>query len=81
MGKNRQDLIPIVEPEVGKTYLSGKGIPFRILHRARHGQDCTHAMIVYQNEVATADAPVGTVWVISESLFIQKFKEQIDDHI
>lgn len=64
----------IMEVEVGEVYLSGKGTSFRVLHKARHGQDCSHPMVVYMNIEDTADSPAGTVWVVSESLFIKKFR-------
>lgn len=70
----------IMEAEVGKVYVSGKGTPFRVLHKARHGQDCSHPMVVYMNMQDTEDSPAGTVWVVSESLFIKKFSVPPGNH-
>lgn len=71
--------MPILRVEEGRTYLSGSGREFRVLHCARHGQDCSHPMVVYTNLEPTSDAPAGTVWVISESIFIQRFEEGINN--
>ena len=60
---------------VGSNYLSPSGIKFKLLHKAKHGQDCSLAMIVYTNIEPTHDRPVGEIWVIAESLFIRLFKE------
>ena len=59
----------------GSNYLSPSGIKFKLLHKAKHGQDCSLAMIVYTNIEPTHDRPVGEIWVITESLFIRLFKE------
>lgn len=64
----------IYEIEVGKTYYSKSGKPFRVLSVARHAQDCTIPMIVFENLVAT-DWPAGTHWVLEESLFLKTFTE------
>lgn len=63
----------IYEVEPGKTYYSRTGKPFRVLSIARHAQDCTQPMVVFENLVPT-DWPVGTVWVLTESLFIKTFR-------
>lgn len=69
---------PILEVEVGEIYLSPSRLPFKVLHRASHGQDCTHAMIVYTNITPTYDAPAGRIWVISESIFLKLFSVPVD---
>ena len=61
---------------VGDVYLSPSGLEFKVLHKAKHGQDCSHPMVVYQNLMPTRDRPSGEIWVISESLFMKLFKEQ-----
>lgn len=66
----------IREIEVGKVYLSKAGLPFRVAEKARHGQDCSVPMIVYVNLVPTPDAPKGTIWVVSESFFLSRFREK-----
>lgn len=63
------------EIEDGVTYLSKVGLPFRVLHKAKHGQDCTVPMVVYVNLTPTFDAPTGTVWTVSESFFLGRFSE------
>lgn len=55
---------------------SKSGIRFKVLCLARHGQDCSIPMVVYTNLEKTVDAEVGTVWVIEESIFMQRFFDQ-----
>ena len=52
---------------------SGKGIRFRVLYLARHGQDCSISMVVYMNEEPTLDYQTGTIWTMEENLFLKKF--------
>lgn len=65
----------IEEIIVGRTYRSPSGIPFMVLARAQHGQDCSVQMVVYQNVEPTRDYPRDTLWVESESLFLTQFRE------
>ena len=60
----------------GGLYLSPSGITFKVLHKAKHGQDCSYPMVVYTNIEKTHDRNTGEVWVISESLFLKLFKEK-----
>lgn len=69
----------IAEVETGVVYLSPSGVRFRVLHKAKHGQDCSHPMIVYTNLEPTSDRPAFEVWVISESLFLTLFSASPDD--
>lgn len=62
----------IEEIEVDETYYSKSGLPFKVLHMARHAQDCSLAMVVYVNLEPTIDAPVNTIWVLSESMFLSR---------
>lgn len=70
----------IYEVEEGRVYLSGHGYRMQVLHRAPHGQDCQVPMVVYTNLDATWDCPPGQVWVVSESFFLSRFREE-RDHI
>lgn len=64
----------IYELIVGETYLSPGGRKFKVLHLAKHGQNCSLPMVVYTNLEPT-DYPPGEVWVIEESLFLKTFRE------
>jgi len=66
----------LYEVEEEREYLSPSGLPFKVLHRAKHGQDCSHPMVVYTNLTPTHDRPAGEVWVICESLFMKQFREK-----
>ena len=70
----------MVEVEEGQDYLSPSGLRFRVLHKAYHGQDCTHFMIVYTNLEPTNDKEAGKIWVMSESLFLKLFREHNEDN-
>ena len=59
--------------EEGGTYISRSGAEFVVDHIARHGQDCSHVMIVYHNVEPTIDSSKGTIWVISETIFMNRF--------
>jgi hypothetical protein len=59
--------------EEGLIYRSPSGLFFRVLHLARHAQDCSWPMVVYENINPTKDAPAGTIWVLAESIFIITF--------
>lgn len=59
--------------EVGKEYLSPSGLRFKVLHLAKHGQDCSLPMVVYTNLEPTHDRPANEIWTIEESLFLKLF--------
>lgn len=63
----------IFEVEIDNIYYSKSGIPFQVLHIARHGQDCSWPMVVYKNLEPTIDAPINTIWTIAESIFLRRF--------
>lgn len=64
------------EVKDGVVYKSKRsGIPFRVKEIARHAQDCSIEMVVYQNCVTTEDYPPFTTWVIEMSLFLKRFDE------
>lgn len=65
-------LIEVVNLE---TYKSKSGNRFKVINIARHAQDCSRTMIVFTNIDKTIDSPAGTVWVLSESLFLKRFNE------
>lgn len=74
-----QDLTqPIYEVEEGQIYLSPSRLPFKVLHRGSHGQDCSQSMIVYTNITPTYDTAAGHVWVMCESLFLKLFRASVD---
>lgn len=58
----------------GHIYSSHSGVPFIVIAKAAHGQDCSLSMLVYQNLEPTKDYPAGKIWVEPESLFMQQFK-------
>jgi hypothetical protein len=62
-----------VTPE--RDYLSPSGLRFKVLYLAKHGQDCSHPMVVYTNLERTHDRPVGEIWVVSERIFRETFRE------
>lgn len=63
----------LFEVEKDHEYLSPSGLRFKVLHRGKHGQDCSWPMVVYTNLEPTHDSPIGEVWVIAESLFLKQF--------
>lgn len=65
----------IYEIKKGKTYASKSGFLFRVLHIAKHGQDCSLPMIVYKALTDTTDCKAGQVFTISESIFLNRFYE------
>lgn len=65
----------ISEISDGGVYKSRTGIHFKVLYRAKHAQDCSISMIVYTNLSDTFDSKRGTIWVISETLFLKMFSE------
>ncbi|QZE59265.1 hypothetical protein MPK66_gp021 [Erwinia phage pEa_SNUABM_2] len=60
---------------VGRIYKSRGDKPFIVDCIAAHGQDCSLPMVIYRNLEDTSDKPAGTVWVITESLFVMQFSE------
>jgi hypothetical protein len=65
----------IYEVEENKEYLSPSGLRFKVLHRAKHGQDCSYPMVVYTNLEPTHDRPANEIWTIGESLFMKQFRD------
>ncbi len=65
----------IFEVQERRTYLSRSGIKFAVLHKAKHGQNCTLPVVVYTNLEPTSDRPVGEIWTMEESLFMKLFRE------
>lgn len=65
----------ISDISVNHYYQSPTGLPFRVKEIARHGQDCSVAMVVYENIEPTKDYPSHETWVIEESLFMMQFSE------
>lgn len=65
----------LVDYEEHHDYRSPSGIRFKVLHKARHAQDCSWPMVVYINLEPTKDAKAGTVWTIAESIFLRTFSE------
>lgn len=65
----------LYEIEAGKTYKSKSGLLFKVLHLARHAQDCSWPMVVYVNLDPTKDAPEGTVWTVAEYVFLKTFSD------
>lgn len=59
--------------EPNKKYISESGFLFRVIYLAKHGQDCSHPMVVYTNLEPTADQPAGQIWTIAESIFLKRF--------
>lgn len=60
--------------DTGEVYLSGSGLQFKVNGKAKHGQDCTVPMVVYENIEPTYDYPTGQIWVMEESLFLKLFR-------
>ena len=69
-------MIDIIERGI---YLSPSGLKFKVLHKAKHGQDCSLPMVVYTNIEKTHDRDIGEVWVMCESLFLKLFKEKCNE--
>ncbi len=65
----------LIEVEEQKIYWSPSGLRFKVLHLAKHAQDCSYPMVVFTNLEPTHDRPAGEIWVLSESMFIQQFSE------
>jgi hypothetical protein len=64
----------IHEVAVDTVYISPSGKQFKVLHLARHGQNCLYPMVVYTN-LDTTDYPPGQIWVIEESIFLKTFRD------
>jgi hypothetical protein len=65
----------LLEIKVGNTYQSNSGYLFKVLGLPKHGQDCSEGMVYYTALEPTFDSPAGSTWVISESVFLKRFKE------
>lgn len=63
------------EVEEHKIYLSPSGLRFKVLHLAKHAQDCSYPMVVFTNLEPTHDRPANEIWVLSESMFIKQFSD------
>jgi len=63
----------LIEVEPLSIVTSKSGLRFKVICKARHGQDCSVPMVVYTNIDATKDAKIGTVWAIAESIFLSRF--------
>lgn len=61
--------------EENHEYKSPSGLRFRVMHLAKHGQDCSWPMVVYTNLEPTHDRPANEIWVIAESIFMNQFSE------
>lgn len=64
----------LYEVTEGVTYHSPSGVPFLVIGKAAHGQDCSLGMVIYKNLTATKDYAPGKIWVIEETLFLKTFK-------
>lgn len=58
-----------------KVYLSPSGLRFKVLHLAKHAQDCSYPMVVFTNLEPTHDRPANEIYVLSESMFLKQFSE------
>lgn len=68
----------IFEIEVGRTYYSPSGLPFKVLRKGvKYALDCSHHMVVFTNLTATHDRPAGEEWVLDESLFMKIYREEL----
>lgn len=60
--------------ETKELYCSNSGYLFYVESLARHGQDCSQSMVVYRNLEPTVDTQQGQLWVMSESMFMKRFR-------
>ena len=68
----------LAEVVVGGEYRSASGYRFKVITLARHAQDCSIGMVVYEALEPTFDAPAGSVWTLEERLFLKRFSELED---
>ena len=68
--------VMIYEIEINNEYLSPSGLLFKVLHLGKHAQDCSVPMVVFTNLVPTHDRPIGEIWVMEESLFMETYREK-----
>lgn len=66
----------IYEIQPRRVYLSQSGMPLLVKEIARHGQDCSDPYVIFVNLQATPDSPPGITWVLPESIFLSRFREQ-----
>lgn len=59
--------------EVGAFYQSKSGYVFKVIGLAKHGQDCSLAMVCYESVTPTTDSLPGQLWVICETIFLKRF--------
>ena len=71
----------IYEIEINNEYLSPSGLLFKVLHLAKHAQDCSIPMVVFTNLVPTHDRPIGEIWVMEERLFLKTYRECDDVYL
>ena len=68
----------IYEIEVGRTYYSPSGLPFKVLRKGvKYALDCSVFMVVFTNLVPTHDRPGGEEWVLDELLFMKIYREEL----
>ena len=66
----------ISEIEVGVTYYSPSGLPFKVLRKGvKYALDCSVFMVVFTNLTPTHDRPAGEEWVLDEKLFMKIYSE------
>lgn len=73
----RNQFTAIREVEVGQVYYSPTRIPFQVLARGKHAQDCTIPMIIFTNLIPTLDQPKGVIWTLEESVFLNIYQEAL----
>lgn len=66
----------IEQVEEGREYVSRSGYTAKVLMLVRHGQDCQIPMVVYEIKEQTFDSAPGSRWTVSESFFMQRFREK-----
>jgi hypothetical protein len=59
--------------QLGETYYSKSGVPFKVLSFPKHGQDCSHPMVLYKNLTVSSDGYEPCEWVISRTIFKRRF--------
>lgn len=67
-------LIPINEitPELLVVSINS-GVHFRVTGSCKYALNCEVAMVTYVNIDPTYDSPIGTSWVLEESIFRKRF--------
>ncbi len=67
----------IREVEEGQVYYSPSRIPFQVIARGKHAQDCTIPMVIFTNLLPTPDQPQGVIWTLEESVFLSIYQEAL----